>query len=123
MKIVGYDLGGKIFSLIEIEHCILRGALSKPQIFGSSFSIPKFGKKDSKRKIALAKPEPRINFILNCGTYSSPYFVWVFNGGNRLEEELDHAAVHFIRDQVYVSSEKKTYKLFFTFHFFSLSSL
>jgi len=103
-----YDISGKIFSLIEIEHCILRAPMSRPEIFGSSFFLPSFSKKDSRQLFALQQPEPRINFVINCGSYSSPYYVWPLDGGDQLNQQLDHASAHFLQDQVFVNENKKT---------------
>ena len=102
-----YQIGGKLFSLIEIEHCILRAPLSKPQFVGSSLFIPKFQKKDPRIKNAAKLADPRINFVLNCGSHSSPYFVWPIDGGDEYDMQMDHASWHFIQDQVFVNHEKR----------------
>ena len=62
---------------------------------------------DPRLAVALHEPEPRINFVLNCGTYSSPYYVWVFDP-ERVHEQLDLASEQFVRTEVAVNVSSKT---------------
>lgn len=62
---------------------------------------------DPRLAVALAEPEPRINFVLNCGTFSSPYYVWVFDP-ERVHEQLDLASEQFLRAEVAVNVSSKT---------------
>ena len=38
-----YDVGGLLFSLIDIEHCVLRNAMSVPQAYWTTLSTSRFG--------------------------------------------------------------------------------
>ncbi|CAB9531330.1 Protein of unknown function, DUF547 [Seminavis robusta] len=70
---ISYQCSDDIFSLAELEHCILRSPMSYPTQFLSRFAIPK-----SSYSFALTRSDYRINFGLNCGSMSNPKCVPVF---------------------------------------------
>jgi hypothetical protein len=81
---ISYQCSDDIFSLAELEHCIIRSNMSSPTQFLSRFVIPK-----SKYDFSLAATRDyRINFALNPGSLSSPAYVPVFKLG-RLDQQLD----------------------------------
>ena len=58
-----YEIGGDVFSLAELESCVIRGNLSRPQHPKPPFAqAPK--KSNAHRAYALTRPDPRFNFIL-----------------------------------------------------------
>lgn len=65
-----------MFSLIELEHCVLRGCLSRPE------ALPKVGYKipqpdDDRLSYALTAVDQRINFILSNGSLSGLDTIYV----------------------------------------------
>jgi len=65
-----YQIGTHSFSLLEIEHAILRGKMARPNIMGSNL-LPKYTKKDEKFDL-IVDAEPLISFALSAATKSSP---------------------------------------------------
>lgn len=84
-----YNVGGYIFSLEEIEHGILRG--NRPP---EPDRRPPFEPKDPRLAFAVAQPDPRIHFALNCGARSCPP-VNIYTSA-LIVEQLDSAAKNFI---------------------------
>ena len=83
---IAYEVNDDIFSLSELEHCIIRANMTYPSQFLSRFVIPK-----SQYHMALRKRDYRVNFALNCGSKSNPPKVILFEVGN-LSAQLDMAA-------------------------------
>merc|ERR1740130_711689 len=60
-----------VYSLIEIEHCILRARSASCNMFMSNWFTPTFDEKNVKWDFALLKPEPSLNVgVLNFGSRS-----------------------------------------------------
>jgi hypothetical protein len=84
-----YETGDDIFSLAELEHCIVRSNLSGPSQFLSRFVIPKTRYRDD---LALSRlSDFRVNFALNCGSRSNPGSVLCYRVAS-LRTQLDSAA-------------------------------
>ena len=83
---IAYEVSDDIFSLVELEHCILRSKMSHPSQFMSRFVIPR-----SQYDVALATQDFRINFALNCGSLSNPSTVLVYTA-DKLEDQLKCAS-------------------------------
>lgn len=84
---VAYQVGDDIFSLTELEHCIIRSKMAAPSQFLSRFAIPK----SNYGRTALTKNDFRINFALNCGSLSNPERIIIFNE-NDLDDQLNSAS-------------------------------
>ncbi|GAX14092.1 hypothetical protein FisN_8Hh072 [Fistulifera solaris] len=84
---VAYQVGDDIFSLTELEHCIIRAKMSAPSQFLSRFAIPK----SDYGRLALNVKDWRINFALNCGSLSNPESIIIFNEKD-LDSQLDAAS-------------------------------
>jgi hypothetical protein len=82
---IAYETSDDIFSLAELEHCIIRAKMTSPTQFLSRFVLPK-----SHYSMELSKADFRINFALNCGSLSNPSKVLVFDVAS-LSEQLDAA--------------------------------
>ena len=80
---ISYQCSDDIFSLAELEHCIIRSTMSYPTQFLSRFVLPK-----STYDFAMTKRDFRINFALNCGSRSNPECVPVFKP-TLLNQQLD----------------------------------
>jgi len=83
---ISYQCSDDIFSLAELEHCIIRSAMSSPAQFLSRFVLPK-----STYDFAMTKRDCRINFALNCGSLSNPKYVPVYKA-NTLKKQLNEAS-------------------------------
>ena len=89
-----YQVGDDIFSIAELEHCIIRAKMAPPTQVLSRFVIPK-----TRYRMALNTSDFRINFALNCGSLSSPSRVPIFRP-EQLDEQLDAASRLYLRTSV-----------------------
>ena len=100
-----YEIGGDVFSLAELYHCVLRGSLSKPV----SPKIPYFDipRKSSAYSVyALKYTDPRIAFILNTGDVSCPQAVPVLQA-DKLEVQLDSETSSFIQRHFVIDESRR----------------
>ena len=97
--------------MVEIEHCILRAHMSKP---GTSKiiqnMIPSFNGSNPKWDFAIPGTEPRINFVLNCGSASCLNEIPIFTL-ERLDSQLNRASELFLCASVQVDIQKRIIKL------------
>lgn len=96
---IAYQCSDDIFSLTELEHCIIRAAMNYPSQFVSKFVIPK-----SRYSFALSHSDYRINFALNCGSISNPEVVPIYEA-HRLDEQLEEASRCYME---YASEARKS---------------
>lgn len=96
---ISYQCSDDIFSLAELEHCIIRASMSFPTQFLSRFVLPK-----STYDFALKKSEPRITFALNCGSRSNPKCVPVFLPTS-LNQQLDDTTKLYLSAAVKVKQK------------------
>lgn len=97
---VSYQCCDDIFSIAELEHCIIR--TNPPSHFTTKFAIPK-----SSYTFALQRSDFRINFALNCGSLSNPESVLVYNP-NDLDHQLDSATRLYIQQSAsFTCTERK----------------
>jgi Protein of unknown function, DUF547 len=85
-----YEIADDVFSLAELEHCIVRNRMSPPSQFLSRFVIPK-----SRYSAALHVRDFRLNFALNCGSLSNPSTVRCYSVAN-LQQQLDGATRSYL---------------------------
>ena len=99
-SVISYQTADDIFSLAELEHCVVRAQLSPPSSFFSKIAIPsaKFG-------CALTTSDWRLNFALNCGSVSNPPAVPIYRAAT-IHEQLDRAARYFLSTRVQVRANK-----------------
>ena len=102
--LASYNIGGYVYSLSEIEHCVLRGPSNPPAFLKSTFIghlfTSRFKTKDPRYNHApIGHFDYRINFVLNSGTQSSIYNIFVFDP-EFLDAQLTHASKHFINEQL-----------------------
>lgn len=71
-------------SIGELEHCILRAAMSPPDQIGANLFIPK----GSPYSFRLWFSDPRLNFAMNIGSKSSPPKVPIYKP-QELNTQLD----------------------------------
>ncbi|XP_078331324.1 uncharacterized protein LOC111126605 [Crassostrea virginica] len=97
-KTTGYNVGGLVYSLDDIEHGILRGNKSHP-----ASTKPQFSEGDPRLKYAVKKLDPRIHFALVCGAVSCPA-INVYTADN-LDKALDSATRNFCKQEVSMFTE------------------
>ena len=88
-RLNSYEIGNDVFSLAELEQCVLRGALSsckKTCPTGSSIAA-----NDDHYKYALGNIDPRINFFINTGSVCNPRSIYVLRA-SKYNDTLDAAA-------------------------------
>lgn len=98
---ISYQCADEIFSLAELEHCIMRSTMSYPSQFMSKYILPK-----SRYSFAMKLSDFRINFALNCGSLSNPSSIPIYNSHN-LDDMLNCATRLYLKDTVQVSIQKK----------------
>jgi len=84
-----YIIGGRIYSLNEIENGVLRANKRGPTML-----FAPFGKSDRRLNVILEKTEPRIHFALNCGAKSCPP-IKTFSAQN-IDSELQTATEAYL---------------------------
>lgn len=96
-----YEIGGDVFSLAELYHCVIRGTMSKPVS-----PKPPYMELPSKKTCmsftslyALVYTDPRLNFVLHTGDVSCPPVVPILRQ-HTLEQQLHTAATEFIQNHV-----------------------
>jgi hypothetical protein len=72
MKASQYNIGGRAYSLMDIEHCILRHASTIPMVLGPLTHLVQFDNSDERRKFLITEPRPEITFCLFTASVSSP---------------------------------------------------
>ena len=87
-----YVIGGRAYSLNEIENGILRANRSS---MATLYRKP-FSKGDPRLEMALPQAEPRIHFALNCGAKSCPP-IKTFSGAE-VQGQLDVATAAYLEN-------------------------
>jgi len=112
---ISYVIGGMVFSLAEIEHCILRKPLSTVKIL---FVDINYNSSAFTQLFELKKREPRINLCLNYGNLSSASRVPVFELGTdaetsakKLDSLLAKASQEFLDEQLIIDIRKKVIRI------------
>lgn len=100
MRASCYEIGGDVFSLAEIQSCIIRGNMSRP-VSPKPPYVDVSKKSNAYRFYALKYTDARVNFVLNTGDVACPQDVPVLRP-DKLEEQLAHAAVVFLESQLSV---------------------
>ncbi len=80
-----YEIGGDVFSLAELECCVIRGSMSQAYHPKPPFVV---AKSPAHLTYSLSFVDPRINFILNTGNMSHPPEVPVLKPDD-FEEQLN----------------------------------
>ncbi|CAM9745133.1 unnamed protein product [Laminaria digitata] len=99
---LSYEFGGEVFSMADLEHCILRAKTSQPKQFLSKLIIP-----TAEYPFSLRKPEPRVSFALNCGSISGVPGVSIYRPED-MDRQLDDAAIYYVNTTTQVLFGKRT---------------
>lgn len=89
-----YQVADDIFSIAELEHCIIRSKMASPTTVLSRFVVPK-----TRYRMELKTSDFRINFALNCGSLSSPSRVLIFRS-EKLDVQLDAATRLYLKTSI-----------------------
>ena len=99
---VAYEIGGRPFSLNDIEHGILRGNRRHPYGF-----LKPFRKGDPRLEFSIVPIDSRVHFALVCGARSCPPIG--FYEADQIDFQLQLAAASFINSpQVKISPREGT---------------
>lgn len=105
MRTACYEIGGDIFSLAELQQCVIRGEMARPQPAKSPYiEAPK--KSNAHKIYALGFTDSRVNFVVNTGDVSCPVDVPILNP-EHLETQLNVQTAAFVRQNVSVDSGKR----------------
>jgi len=105
---VAYDIGGRIYTLNDIEHGILRRGRPAP----SGLAVTTFnGDFDARNACRVARMDARVHFALNCGARSCPPIR--FYQLEVLDQQLDLATRNYIVQNggVEVDADRSTVRL------------
>lgn len=89
-----YNIGGRPYSLNQIEHGVLRSN----RCGAGPFATPHFTETDARRLCVLPSVDPRIHFALNCGAKSCPAVR--FYMAKSLDMLLDSATSVYLQDML-----------------------
>eukprot|EP00966_Prymnesium_polylepis_P299769 6927318-Prymnesium_polylepis.2 len=100
-----YEVGGHSFSVIEMEHAVLRAARPRPAFIGTYLVIPKFRRTDPRFNLCPTTSHTRLLiFGLVPGTsFSPPLCVYNAKG---LAEDLAENARRFLQHAVTVRASR-----------------
>lgn len=98
---VAYTINGQRFSLIDIEHGVIRGNHGFPYFPG-----PHFPSSDPRCKAVIDPVDPRIHFALNCASNSCPP-IGVYSAKD-LDNQLTLASRNFVQGDLIIDDDQKT---------------
>lgn len=102
-----FEVGGDIFSLAELYHCVIRGHMSKPNSPKPPYlEVPKKSL-NYNYAYALSHADPRINFVLHTGAVSWPQKVRILRPST-LTNQLQQIASAFCERNLVVDHSKRT---------------
>ncbi|CAM9260235.1 unnamed protein product [Hapterophycus canaliculatus] len=104
---VSYEVGGDVFSLQELEHCVLRGRLPRPSLkdLPKRFA-PLPPEVDDHYAYKLGKADERMSLFLNNGSQSNPDSV-VLLSPEMLDEQLNRACQAFVNHTVKADAKRR----------------
>ena len=117
MRASKYNIGGQYFSLIDIEHGVLRASSCKPMVFGPMTAPMGFKKGDPRSAVALSIAKPFISFQLFTICASSPSLA-VMKDPMSLDYDLEKALTAFIAEYVRLDLDKRVLHLPDTFRIY-----
>jgi hypothetical protein len=101
-----YNIGGHIFSLLDIEHGILRNASTKPMVLGPLSLDMSFAANDPRRKYSLDESKPNVSFALFLACPSSPPLS-ILSDTFHVDKEMTKLAQQFFQDTVKFDAQDK----------------
>jgi Protein of unknown function, DUF547 len=132
LSCLSYQTCDDIFSISELEHCILRAQMTRlaPLVPSTNAKAPpainsrllkatspfrtippeafRFTTPNTRFCFALKKADFRLNFAINCGSKSNPAEIFVYHV-NMLQEQLDEASKLYLQSNVAIKKRNKEY--------------
>lgn len=108
---VRYNVGGDGFSLVDIEHGVLRQ--NRP---AGNIAVPPFATGDRRLRWLVTHVDPRVHFALMCGTRSCPP-VRAYDAAT-LDVQLDLATRGFVNADVEIDAAERRVTLSRIFHWY-----
>lgn len=105
MRTTCYEIGGDVFSLAELNSCVIRGNLSRA-VSPKPPYIDAPRKSNAYRFYALDRVDARLNFVINTGDMSCPQAVPVLTPES-LEDKLDAFSSLVVQNQLSVDASKR----------------
>ena len=106
MRTTCYEIGGDVFSLAELQCCVIRGRTSRPSPAKPPYIDCRGGKSGAFRYYSLGFTSPRVNFLVNSGDVSCPRTVMILHP-DALDEQLTKAAQDFVNRNVTIDESKR----------------
>ena len=94
-----YNIGGYLFSIIDVEHGVLRARSVKPAIFGPIVASFAFSDKDIRKRFALTEPCPEVSFALFTALTFSPA-LHVIKDARALRNKLSKCTQLYLQDNI-----------------------
>ena len=101
-----YEIGGDVFSLAELQLCVIRGRMSRPVAPKAPFYDAPRKSQAFRHYYALGFTSPLVNFVMNTGNTMSPRQVAVF-GLDNFYEQLSATAIAHVRKNVTVDDSRR----------------
>jgi hypothetical protein len=108
MRCVCYEIGKDVFSLSELQYCLIRGKLSAATHNRHYIVEPSRSSVDAFKVFALGAVDARVNFVLHAGLAANPIGVYVLDPAVSLSTQLNEASTAHIQRTIVVDSKKKT---------------
>lgn len=104
-----YEIGSEVFSLCEIEHCVLGGRLARPRSMPRSFAtVPRAN--DDHYLYALPTADRRMRFLVNYGSLSQLPTIYLMTP-ETMHQSLNEASIAFFESSMVVDTKKRTVTL------------
>ena len=106
---ISYQVGDDVFSLAELEQCVLRGKLCRPNLFTQydALAVPIT---DAHFAYTLTHVDRRLDLLLTTGSVSNPPFVYLLCPST-LEARLDRASLETLIHSASVDMAYRTVTL------------
>mmetsp|Transcript_19758 Transcript_19758/g.36793 ORF Transcript_19758/g.36793 Transcript_19758/m.36793 type:complete len:1713 (-) Transcript_19758:223-5361(-) len=106
---VCYEIGSDVFSLSEIEHCVLGGRLARPRSVPRYFAaIPRAN--DDHYLYALPAADRRMRFLVNYGSLSLLPTIYLMTP-ETMHNSLNEASIAFFESSMVVEMKKRVVTL------------
>ena len=97
-------------SLVELEHCVIRGKLSQPHS-GRSLSVEPTKSSEAFKRYALGNVDARVNFILHNGLTSCHPEVPILKASIPLSRQMNDISTAYIQNSIQIDGKRKTVTL------------
>jgi hypothetical protein len=102
---VCYEIGNDVFSLAELEHCVICGKLERPTHVPRNFTPPP-PLNDDHYAYALQNTDCRARFILNCCSLSNLPLIYLLTPEN-MYQQLNDAPIALLGSYLDVNVKNK----------------